>query len=27
VAHALPALRSSFLPLDVSADVFSWDPI
>jgi NAD(P)-dependent dehydrogenase (short-subunit alcohol dehydrogenase family) len=26
-AHALPALRSSFLPLDVSADVFSWDPI
>ena len=26
-AHALPALRASFLPLEVSADVFSWDPI
>ena len=25
--HALPALRPSFYPLDVSADVFSWDPI
>jgi NAD(P)-dependent dehydrogenase (short-subunit alcohol dehydrogenase family) len=25
--HALPALRASFYPLDVSADVFSWDPI
>lgn len=24
--HAIPALRPSFLPLDVSADVFSWDP-
>jgi hypothetical protein len=23
----LPALRSSFLPLDRSPDVFSWDPI
>jgi NAD(P)-dependent dehydrogenase (short-subunit alcohol dehydrogenase family) len=25
--QALPALRASFAPLDVSADVFSWDPI
>ncbi|MEI6669492.1 MAG: SDR family NAD(P)-dependent oxidoreductase [Acidobacteriota bacterium] len=25
--HALPALRAHFLPLDRSADVFSWDPI
>ena len=25
--QALPALRPSFAPLDVSADVFSWDPI
>lgn len=25
--HALPALRPSFVPLDVSADVFAWDPI
>ncbi|WBU56280.1 SDR family oxidoreductase [Paracoccus sediminicola] len=25
--HAIPSLRSSFLPLDVSADVFSWDPV
>ncbi|MGI9332950.1 MAG: SDR family oxidoreductase [Gammaproteobacteria bacterium] len=25
--HALPALRASFYPLDVSADVFSWDPV
>jgi hypothetical protein len=25
--HALPALRSNMYPLDVSADVFSWDPI
>jgi hypothetical protein len=25
--HALPALAPSFAPLDVSADVFSWDPI
>ena len=25
--HGLPALRASFAPLDVSADVFSWDPI
>jgi NAD(P)-dependent dehydrogenase (short-subunit alcohol dehydrogenase family) len=25
--HALPALKSSFLPLDRTADVFSWDPI
>ncbi|SEQ58767.1 SDR family NAD(P)-dependent oxidoreductase [Thalassovita taeanensis] len=25
--HAIPALRASFHDLDVSADVFSWDPI
>ena len=25
--HALPALAPSFAPLDVSADVFTWDPI
>ena len=25
--HAIPALRSSFYPLDRSADVFCWDPI
>lgn len=25
--QAMPALRSSFYPLDVSADVFCWDPI
>jgi NAD(P)-dependent dehydrogenase (short-subunit alcohol dehydrogenase family) len=25
--HAIPALRPGFLPLEVSADVFSWDPI
>lgn len=24
--HALPALSSSFVPLDSSADIFSWDP-
>ena len=27
VEHALPALRPSFVPLDVSADVFAWDPV
>jgi len=26
-AHAVPALKASFHSLDVSADVFSWDPI
>jgi len=26
-AHALPALRAAFYPLDRSQDVFSWDPI
>jgi NAD(P)-dependent dehydrogenase (short-subunit alcohol dehydrogenase family) len=26
-AHAIPALQASFLPLHVSADVFSWDPV
>lgn len=25
--HMLPALRSSFFPLERSADVFSWDPV
>lgn len=25
-AHAIPALKAGFLPLDVSADVFCWDP-
>ncbi len=25
--HALPALRAHFYPLEVSADVFSWDPV
>lgn len=25
--HAMPALRSSFTPLDTSADVFCWQPI
>ncbi|MBU3261875.1 SDR family NAD(P)-dependent oxidoreductase [Roseovarius sp. PS-C2] len=26
-SHAIPALRGSYVPLDVSADTFSWDPI
>jgi NAD(P)-dependent dehydrogenase (short-subunit alcohol dehydrogenase family) len=26
-AHAMPALRSSFVPLDLSEDVFCWDPV
>lgn len=26
-SHAIPALRASYLPLDVSADVFCWDPV
>jgi NAD(P)-dependent dehydrogenase (short-subunit alcohol dehydrogenase family) len=25
--HAMPALKSSFVPLDRSADVFCWDPV
>ena len=25
--HALPALQPSFMPLDRSGDVFSWDPL
>lgn len=25
--HGMPALKASFYPLDVSADVFSWDPV
>ncbi len=26
-SHAIPALRASYVPLDVSADAFSWDPV
>ena len=26
-AHAMPAMRAHFYPLDRSADVFSWDPV
>ena len=26
-AHAMPALQSSFVPMERSGDVFSWDPI
>lgn len=26
-SHAIPSLRGSFVPLDVSADVFCWDPV
>ncbi|WP_046241861.1 SDR family oxidoreductase, partial [Delftia tsuruhatensis] len=25
--HGMPALKASFVPLDRSADVFSWDPV
>lgn len=25
--HALPALRGMFFPLEVSGDVFCWDPV
>ena len=25
--HAIPALKGSFFPLEVSGDVFSWDPV
>ncbi|MFM9968757.1 MAG: SDR family oxidoreductase, partial [Burkholderiales bacterium] len=25
--HAIPAMQKSFFPLEVSADVFSWDPV
>jgi hypothetical protein len=25
--HALPALQSSFMPLDTSGQLFSWDPL
>ena len=25
--HAIPALKTSFYPLERSGDVFSWDPI
>jgi len=27
VEHGIPALKASFLPLAVSTEVFSWDPI
>jgi NAD(P)-dependent dehydrogenase (short-subunit alcohol dehydrogenase family) len=27
LAHALPALRPSFLPLETTEDVFAWDPV
>jgi NAD(P)-dependent dehydrogenase (short-subunit alcohol dehydrogenase family) len=26
-SHGMPALKASFVPLDRSADVFSWDPV
>lgn len=26
-SHAIPALKNSFVPLEVSADVFAWNPI
>jgi hypothetical protein len=26
-AHAMPALKPAFYPLDRSGDVFSWDPV
>jgi hypothetical protein len=26
-AHAIPALRPGFYPLERSQDVFSWDPL
>jgi hypothetical protein len=26
-AHAYPALKGSFMPLDRSGEVFSWDPV
>ncbi|WP_370158513.1 SDR family NAD(P)-dependent oxidoreductase [Salipiger bermudensis] len=26
-SHAIPALKASYVPLDVSADVFCWDPV
>jgi hypothetical protein len=25
--HAIPALQSGFFPLEISRDVFSWDPV
>tara|TARA_R110000796_G_scaffold6446_12_gene22851 strand:- start:1792 stop:2694 length:903 start_codon:yes stop_codon:yes gene_type:complete len=25
--HAIPALKADFMPIEVSADVFSWDPV
>ncbi|MFS4437779.1 SDR family oxidoreductase [Paracoccaceae bacterium GXU_MW_L88] len=26
-SHAIPSLKASYMPLDVSADVFCWDPV
>lgn len=26
-SHAIPSLKASYMPLDVSGDVFSWDPV
>jgi hypothetical protein len=26
-AHAAPALKAGFMPLDRSGEVFSWDPL
>ena len=26
-SHAIPAMQKHFFPLEVSADVFSWDPV
>ncbi len=26
-AQGMPALKSSFYPLDRSADIFNWDPV
>ncbi|MBY6002289.1 SDR family oxidoreductase [Salipiger bermudensis] len=26
-SHAIPSLKASYVPLDVSADVFCWDPV
>jgi len=25
--HAMPAMAASMVPMDVSADVFNWDPV
>jgi hypothetical protein len=26
-AHAMPAMKNSFYPLERSSDIFCWDPI